>query len=168
VAATDRNSAPNRARRAERIGASAERLVRTAGSMSVGTVNIGSGSTFTVPTASNHSSRTVIVFGDGPYFQHSYQFFNGTFNLNNSDGVVPVTSRPSTPTDTTTSIGTLANATSAVAQGYDYGNWDGPGGIISTSSASDISHLSALGVIQNNQSGTAIYTAANPFDTMTP
>jgi hypothetical protein len=45
--------------------------------------------------------------------------------------------------------------------------WNGPG-IISSSAANSTMHLTALGVIQNNQSGSAIFTAANPFDGTVP
>ena len=64
--------------------------------------------------------------------------------------------------------GSLATITNQIQEGYNSGNWNGTGGIISTSAASSSSHLTALGVIQNNQAGQALYTAANPFDGMTP
>jgi hypothetical protein len=53
--------------------------------------------------------------------------------------------------------GSLANITNQVKQGYNGGAWNGAGGITSSTAAADTTHLTALGVIQNNQSGTAIY-----------
>jgi alpha-tubulin suppressor-like RCC1 family protein len=62
----------------------------------------------------------------------------------------------------------LATVTNQVAQGYAGGKWNGSGGISSTSATADTKHLTALGVIQNNQSGTAIFNSANKFDGTTP
>jgi fibronectin-binding autotransporter adhesin len=58
-----------------------------------------------------------------------------------------------------------------VRQGYARSagaGWAGPDGIISSTAAADTRHLTALGVIQNNQDGNPLYTAANLFDTQTP
>jgi autotransporter-associated beta strand protein len=61
------------------------------------------------------------------------------------------------------SLGTLANQ---VTQGYNPaggGNWQGSGGILSSTAAADTTHLTALGVIQNsiggNTSAPALYTS---------
>jgi hypothetical protein len=67
--------------------------------------------------------------------------------------------------------GSLTTVTNQVKEGFNYvggANWNGSGGITSSTAAADNSHLTALGVIQNNQSGTAIYSAANPFFGRTP
>jgi hypothetical protein len=64
--------------------------------------------------------------------------------------------------------GSLSAATSQVAQGYAFGQWNAAAGIVSSTAAGDPSHLTALGVIQNNQSGSPLFTAANPFDNATP
>jgi endonuclease/exonuclease/phosphatase family metal-dependent hydrolase len=63
--------------------------------------------------------------------------------------------------------GNLQTITALVKQGYSNGTWAGTG-IISTAAAADSTHLTALGVIQNNQSGTALFTASNPFNEMVP
>ncbi len=58
-----------------------------------------------------------------------------------------------------------------VRQGYARSTgagWTGPDGIVSSTAAADTRHLTALGVIQNNQDGSPLYTAARPFDTATP
>jgi hypothetical protein len=62
----------------------------------------------------------------------------------------------------------LSALTTAAAQGFANGTWNGSAGLTSTAAANNTSHLTALGVIQNNQSGTALFTAANTFDGITP
>jgi endonuclease/exonuclease/phosphatase family metal-dependent hydrolase len=61
----------------------------------------------------------------------------------------------------------LSAITALAGQGYNAGNWNGSG-ITSSTAAADTTHLTALGVIQNNQSGTAIFTASNQFEGITP
>ena len=61
----------------------------------------------------------------------------------------------------------MATVTNQISQGFDGGNWAGMG-IPSTNAAADTTHLTAIGVIQNNQSGTALYTSTNLFDGITP
>jgi hypothetical protein len=66
--------------------------------------------------------------------------------------------------------GILGTVTAQVAAGYDLaagGSWAGTG-ITSSAAAEDSTHLSALGVVQNNQNGGPLFTAANPFDGVTP
>jgi hypothetical protein len=63
--------------------------------------------------------------------------------------------------------GNLGNVTGFAANGYNSANWNGTGGIYSSVAGSDSTHLTALGVIQNNQSGTALFTSSN-FDGVTP
>jgi hypothetical protein len=48
------------------------------------------------------------------------------------------------------------------------GTWNGTAGISSTSAAVDTTHLTAIGVIQNNQGGSALYTSKNLFDGYAP
>jgi autotransporter-associated beta strand protein len=62
----------------------------------------------------------------------------------------------------------LTTITNQVKQGYSNGQWNGSGGLLSSTAAADSTHLSALGVIQNNQSGAALYTAARQFNGLTP
>jgi hypothetical protein len=50
----------------------------------------------------------------------------------------------------------LATVTAMVASGYSNGTWTGPG-IVSSAAAADSNHLTALGVIVNNISGTQLY-----------
>ncbi len=54
--------------------------------------------------------------------------------------------------------GNLAAVTAMIRQGYNNGNWNGTGGILSSTAAADTAHLTALGVIQNTADGTdALY-----------
>ena len=62
----------------------------------------------------------------------------------------------------------LSTTINQINESFDFGNWNGTGGITSTSAAANAGHLTALGVIQNNELGSPIYTALNPFDSMTP
>ena len=55
------------------------------------------------------------------------------------------------------SANSLAAITTMVRQGYNNGQWNGAG-IISSTAAANTQHLTTLGVIQNNQSGTALFT----------
>jgi hypothetical protein len=64
--------------------------------------------------------------------------------------------------------GDLAAITGLVKQGDGGGSWNGSSGITSTSAAADSTHLTALGVIQNNQSGAALFNGSNPFEGTTP
>ena len=61
--------------------------------------------------------------------------------------------------------GSIATLTSQTASGYANGSWQGSGGILSSTAATDSTHLTALGVIQNSvdgsTTGNAIY---NSFD----
>ena len=59
----------------------------------------------------------------------------------------------------------LAALSSQAALGLA-GNWNNSSGINSVSAASN--HLTAVGIIQNNQSGSALFTASHPFDGTTP
>jgi hypothetical protein len=82
----------------------------------------------------------------------------GTLDLSNNDLML----NGSSPS--------LSTVTAMVAAGYNLvggGKWNGAG-ITSSAAASDSTHLTALGVIQNNQSGTAIYSASNLFDGIAP
>jgi len=66
--------------------------------------------------------------------------------------------------------GNLASITSLIHQGYNNGTWTGTG-ITSSIAANDNSHLTALGVILNNVSGSALYGSTGPlgaFDGTSP
>jgi hypothetical protein len=61
----------------------------------------------------------------------------------------------------------LSTITNQVKEGLNGGNWSGPGGITLSPDGYPIS-LYALGVIQNNQSGSALFTSTLQFDGTTP
>jgi autotransporter-associated beta strand protein len=69
---------------------------------------------------------------------------------------------------------TTASAVNALlASGYNRGHWNGATGIVSTTAASDTTHLTALGsIVNDNGSGTPLYgsggTIAPTFDGATP
>jgi autotransporter-associated beta strand protein/T5SS/PEP-CTERM-associated repeat protein len=65
------------------------------------------------------------------------------------------------------SASSLTAVTALVQRGYSLGTWNGSG-ITSSNAAADTTHLTAVGVIQNNQNGTALYTASHPFEGTTP
>ena len=61
---------------------------------------------------------------------------------------------------------TLAAANSEVAEGFA-GNWSS-GGLVSSWAAADTTHLTSIGVIQNNQGGSALYSSTALFDGYAP
>jgi filamentous hemagglutinin len=128
--------------------ANAGYLVRTLASLGIG----GNAST-SVAVSANTSSRTLIVTS-ALNIAGTTNAWTGKLDLGNNDLDVIG--------------GSLATITSQIAQGYNSGKWNGAGGIASTAAAANIAHTTALGVIQNNQGGAALYTASNPFDGTTP
>jgi fibronectin-binding autotransporter adhesin len=119
---------------------------------SIGTVNVASGAVLALSNASLHAGRSVLVTNALAVSTA------GTLDLSNNDLML----NGSSPS--------LSTVTAMVAAGYNLvggGKWNGAG-ITSSAAASDSTHLTALGVIQNNQSGTAIYSASNLFDGIAP
>ena len=103
--------------------------------------------------ASNHSNRQLVVT-TGLTFAGAANAWQGIIDLSDNDMDVQG--------------GSLANITNQIKQGYNGGRWNGIGGILSTSAAADTTHLTALGVIQNNQSGVGSVHGSNPFDNFSP
>jgi hypothetical protein len=89
---------------------------------------------------------------------------NGTFN--NVTGYFGIEWSPAQSggaTDIGTSYldlpgGSLSALTAQVCQGFNGGAWNGTTGITSSSAAANSSHLTAVGIIQNNQNGPPIYS----------
>jgi fibronectin-binding autotransporter adhesin len=73
-----------------------------------------------------------------------------------------------TRNDLDISSGQLSDVTNQLREGYNNGTWTGFGGITSSAAAADTTHLTALGVIQNNQGGSPLFSLAHPFDGTTP
>jgi hypothetical protein len=95
-----------------------------------------------------------------------------TATLNGSTGAVLATNGLFVDTISSLDIGdgyldvagdTYANVSSELLQNYQAGVWSGMTGIISSKAESGASSLTTLGIIQNNGSGTALFTASNPF-----
>ena len=107
-------------------------------------MNVGSGATLSLSPAATHGTRALfaapsITVGAG-----------GSVDLVNNDADITASS--------------LSAVTALVANGYNYvggANWQGSGGITSSAAAADSSHLTALGVIQNNQGGAPLFYAAS-------
>jgi hypothetical protein len=110
-------------------------------------LNIASGSVV-LDGASNHSNHSLLIVG-GLTLSAS-----GKLDLGNNDLDVQA--------------GNLNTINNAVALGYNNGTWNNSTGITSTSAATSSTHLQALGIIQNNQSGSALFTGSQTFDGITP
>jgi hypothetical protein len=114
-------------------------------------LNISSGGQVLLTAASNHANRSLLLVGGLTIAT------GGKLDLGNNDLDVQG--------------GSLSALGSLVSQGYNPasgGNWNSGSGITSSAAANDSTHLTALGIIQNNQSGSALYTASHPFDGITP
>ncbi len=117
-------------------------------------LTLNSGAALTVSPATLGSNRQLLNATAGISIAGTTDAWTGKLDLANNDLDLPGAS--------------LAAVTNQIKQGYNAGTWNGSGGILTSSAAANTAHLTALGVIQNNQSGTALYTASNPFDTATP
>jgi hypothetical protein len=62
----------------------------------------------------------------------------------------------------------LADQTAQVRLGYNNGTWSNTIGIMSSAAAADTSHLTAIGIMQNNQGGSPVYSSSNPFEGQSP
>jgi autotransporter-associated beta strand protein len=105
-------------------------------------LNLSAGQTSTVSNPALHANRTLLQIGS--------LSFGGTTNA--WQGLLDVTGN-----DLDLPGASLSNVSNQVKQGYSGGTWLGTGGITSSAAATDTTHLTALGVIQNNQNGQAIY-----------
>jgi len=122
---------------------------------SIGGLTINGGGAAIIPASANSSTRQVLVItGTGLAIAGTTGNWTGSLNLANNDLDLPGAS--------------LATVSDQVKQGYNGGTWNGSDGIASTAAAADTKHLTALGVIQNNQSGFALFTASHQFDGVTP
>jgi hypothetical protein len=103
-------------------------------------MNIGSGATATLAASTTLNDRTVLEVG-----QLSVAA-NATLDLGNNALIVH--------------NGNLANLWALIARGYHAAGsqWTGSG-ITSSTAAADTRHLTAVGILANNQSGSAVYTS---------
>jgi autotransporter-associated beta strand protein len=135
------------------FNASTGATVRT---ITLGSLGIVSNGLVTVAAPATVAGRSVLV-ANTLSFTGTTGSWTGRLDLTGNDMVV--------------TSGSVANITSQIAQGYNLAggaNWQGSGGITSSLAAANTAHLTGLGVIQNNQDGAAVYTAAKPFDTVNP
>jgi fibronectin-binding autotransporter adhesin len=112
--------------------------------------------TVTIPQTSPHNSSASLSVIGQLTLAGSPGAWTGLFDLGNSDLDIQ--------------SGNLATVTNQVAQAYNLAGgakWNG-GGITSTAAENDTTHLTALGVIQNDQGGSPVYTSANTFDGTAP
>jgi fibronectin-binding autotransporter adhesin len=142
------------------------------------TVNNTDHLTLTSPlTAAGHNvtktgTGTVTVL---PFAATSLNVSAGTVQLSPSTTPLQVSGLTVTPggtldlTSDAADVGTssLSSITTLLQQGYNNGHWTGTG-IISSTAAADSKHLTAVGVIQNNQSGSALFSAGHMFHGVTP
>ena len=120
---------------------------------SLSSLIIGSSGAVAILNSASHANRTLLVTG-GLSLVGSTSAWQGKLDLGNNDLDVQG--------------GSLATITNQIQQGSNGGNWNASAGILSSSAASDSRHLDALGVIKNNQGGTALFGAGNLFDGTVP
>ena len=127
-------------------------------------LNLSSGSTATLPFNPNLLTRQLLYIGvDGFVEKTNTSGMLALARLDLGDNDLDLSS--SGPGN---GINNLTTVTARVAQGYGGGTWNGSGGIVSSAAAADPTRTTAVGVIQNDQGGSPLYTAANPFDGYTP
>jgi hypothetical protein len=144
-------------------------------------ITVNPGSTLTLAGGLNASGQAVTMLGGGtaivaPFSSTDLNVSSGTLKLSPSSSVLSISTLEvgaASRLDLTTnsadiSTSSLSAITTLAKTGYANGAWNGSGGITSSSAASNTKHLTAIGVIQNNQSGTALYTASHPFESTTP
>jgi autotransporter-associated beta strand protein len=115
----------------------------------------------TLAAAANHANRQLVILGSSGatplVFAGSTGAWQGQLDVTNNDLDLK--------------NGSLATITSQISEGFNGGTWNGSG-IVSSTAANDISHLTALGVILNStSSGKAIYgygTTLGLFDGTNP
>jgi fibronectin type 3 domain-containing protein len=110
--------------------------------VTIGSVTIAAGAEVSLANAQAHTDRTLLQI-DTLAIAGSTGHWQGTLNLGDNDLDV--------------SGGNLASITNQLASGYAQGAWTGTG-IVSSSAANDTTHLTALGVLLNNDgNGNALY-----------
>jgi alpha-tubulin suppressor-like RCC1 family protein len=124
-------------------------LVRT-----INGILLNAGASAILDPASSHANRQLLIDSSVLNLVGYTGHWSSLLNVNNNDLDLAESS--------------LATVTDQVRQGFANGTWNGPGGIISTSAGKDTTHLTALGIIQNNQSGTAIFSSSHQFDGTSP
>jgi hypothetical protein len=120
-------------------------ITLSSGSVPYGQVN--------VVAAINHANRQFIVTA-GLTMAGTTNAWQGLVDLANNDMDVQG--------------GSLTNITNQIKEGYGNGNWNGAAGIVSTSAASNTSHLTMLGVILNGTTYGSATGSLGMFDGIYP
>jgi hypothetical protein len=111
-------------------------------------LTLANNASLTVPTAATRSTdRTLLIV------QAATLGTGATLDLGGNDAEFTTAS--------------LATVNGWIKTGYNAGKWNGAG-IDSSFAATSAGQLTGLGVIQNNQSGSALFTASHPFDSTAP
>jgi hypothetical protein len=104
------------------------------------------------------ANRQLVVATGGLSIACTLNSWTGKLDLANNDLDVPG--------------GNLATLTNQLKEGYNSGNWNGTGGIVSSSATNNTAHLTTLGIILNTANGTTpVYgtgTALGTFDGTSP
>ncbi len=146
-----------------------------------GTIQIESADAVLTDTGGIISSGGLIKTGPGELIVPAFSISNltinnGTLGLSGSGRLLKISSTLTVGAFTTLDLGSnaadissgdLAAMNLLVQQGYNAGQWNGSG-VTSSTAAADAQHLTAVGVIQNNQGGTAIFNSSHPFLNTTP
>ncbi len=115
-------------------------------------LNIQAGGAVVVDTAANHANRQLLVFSSGLTLGGTTGNWTGRLDLTNNDLDLAGAS--------------LSTVTDQVREGFNGGTWNSSSGIVSSSAAGN--RLAAIGVMQNNQSGSPIYSGSHLFDGIAP
>jgi fibronectin-binding autotransporter adhesin len=131
-------------------------LIRGLGGLNIASNSVGGNGQVNVALATSHANRTLLV-PSSLTFTGSTNAWSGQLDLTNNDMVV--------------SNGDITVLTNLVKSGFNNGNWKG-NGITSSTAAANTTHLTAIGVIQNNNGSSypiyGSYTALGSFDGYNP
>ena len=109
-------------------------------SLTLGGVNITSGGSVVLANPSAHVNRTLLTTA-GLLLGGTTSAWLGRLDLGGNDMVVQT--------------GSLTNITNQIKQGYNLGGWNGSNGIESSVAAANLTHLTAIGSIQNSVDGSS-------------
>jgi autotransporter-associated beta strand protein len=115
-------------------------------------LNISTGATVQLAAHTGGSANTVVLTTSQLTLAGTTGSWGGLLDLTNNSLIVR--------------YGSLANTTSQVTTAFANGSWTGAAGITSSTAAADTSHLTAVGVLKNDNAGTAIYTTFDNTSTV--
>jgi autotransporter-associated beta strand protein len=115
-------------------------------------LSISAGATAQIAAHTGGSAGIVVIKASQLTFSGTAGSWGGLLDLTNNSAIV--------------TGGSLSNVTSQIAEGFASGSWNGTAGIISSTAAADTSHLTAVGVIKNDNAGTAVYSTFDNTSTV--